>query len=224
VSTKKASVSSRAASPDQVRLPTNIPTDIDDTPVEIRPTMHKMEFLTLPPDILAKYIYNIYERYAHGEKLYEIIKAYGFTPFSWGRLEKANPQIYALKNVAKEVIAERCHSELREIADDGRNDWIKNRFGDEYVNKEAVARSQLRITARLREAEHALSSRKFVFESAEAIDRRLKSFMQKFAEGEISPSQVGLFLKAFEAEANIAEKHDWFKRLQKLEELAKQGK
>lgn len=209
---------------DNVSLPKNIPVDIDDNPIEIKPTMSKAEFLTLPLDVIAKYIHSIYERYSRREGLYKIVAGYGFTPWSWGRLEKANPQLYALKNIAKDIIADTCYEETLEISDDSRNDWMRNRFGDEYVNKEAVARSQLRITTRHRMAEHALSTRKFTFESAEAIDKRLQAFMRKFAEGEISPSQVGIFLKAFEAEANIAEKHDWFKRLQKLEEMAKQGK
>jgi hypothetical protein len=52
---------------------------------------------------------------------------------------------------AREMQAELMADELLDIADDGRNDWMERRVGDEVievVNQEAVQRSKLRVDTR----------------------------------------------------------------------------
>ena len=52
---------------------------------------------------------------------------------------------------AREVQADTLFDEILQIADDGRNDWMKRKQGDEYVdveNVEVLRRSQMRIDAR----------------------------------------------------------------------------
>lgn len=52
---------------------------------------------------------------------------------------------------AKELQTEVMEAEMLEIADDGRNDWMKRKQGDEVVdvpNPEVIGRSRLRIETR----------------------------------------------------------------------------
>lgn len=46
---------------------------------------------------------------------------------------------------AREVRMHRMADELEEIADDGSNDWMKNKFGDDVLNTDHVQRSRLRV-------------------------------------------------------------------------------
>lgn len=49
---------------------------------------------------------------------------------------------------AREKQAETLFDEMLDIADDGYNDWMTNKHGDEITNREAIERSKLRIEAR----------------------------------------------------------------------------
>lgn len=203
-------------------VPENVPiADIqpDDDLSHIEPRKFTIkEFASLPPKEMAQHVYRMYERYAEGEPWEGVVlKSYGFTHWRWLRFMEANPQFYVLRNRAKEILAERYVHETREIADEGKNDWMTNRYGDKLVDKEAVCRSQLRMNQRLRAANLLLSQRKFIFDSELELKQRLKVLMTKFGEGVIDNDQVMAFLKAFETEASISEKYDWLRRLEALE-------
>ena len=49
---------------------------------------------------------------------------------------------------AKEIQMENLAEEIIDIAEDGSNDWMKNRFGEDVLNVEHVQRSRLRIDTR----------------------------------------------------------------------------
>ena len=51
---------------------------------------------------------------------------------------------------ARELQAELIQDEILDIADDGSNDTVKDKDGNERVNKEWVQRSKLRVDARFR--------------------------------------------------------------------------
>lgn len=100
----------------------------------------------------------IAERIAEGETLKSILSESGMpnasTVFRW---EIANQEFCMLLTRAREAGAHAIIGESREIADDGRNDWME-KFGRDgescgwMVNGEAVARSRLRVDQRWKEA------------------------------------------------------------------------
>lgn len=52
---------------------------------------------------------------------------------------------------AKEESADAMTEDMMDIADDGHNDWMEKYYGDDVVwveNKEAIARSRLRVETR----------------------------------------------------------------------------
>lgn len=70
------------------------------------------------------------------------------TFFKWKREDEKLAQDYAH---AKDEQADLIFSEMLDIADDGRNDWMKIKRGDEVVeveNKEAIGRSRVRLDTR----------------------------------------------------------------------------
>ena len=98
----------------------------------------------------------ICERLSLGESLIQITNDDAMpseaTVYRWLRDEALEPfrQDYAR---AREAQADHLFDEMQEIADDGRNDWIEKRNGDDgttgwALNGEAVARSKLRLEDR----------------------------------------------------------------------------
>lgn len=96
----------------------------------------------------------ICERIADGESLRAICDGDDMpnkaTVFRWLAADKSFSDQYAR---AREAQAESYFDDIRDIADDGRNDWMEKRNGDgEHIgwaeNGEAIRRSQLRIDAR----------------------------------------------------------------------------
>lgn len=63
----------------------------------------------------------------------------------WLSQDEAFAERYAR---AKEIQMENLAEEILEIAEDGSNDWMKNRFGEDVLNAEHVQRSRLRIDSR----------------------------------------------------------------------------
>lgn len=94
----------------------------------------------------------ICERIAEGESLRAICADDGMpnraTVFRWLGVNEIFRDQYAR---AKEAQAEALADEIVEIADDGRNDWMTRRQGDDEVlvpNTEHMQRSRLRVDAR----------------------------------------------------------------------------
>ena len=94
----------------------------------------------------------ICERIADGESLRAICSEDGMpdkaTVFRWLAAHEAFRDQYVR---ARETQADTIFDEILDIADDGHNDWMKRRFGDEerwVENGEALRRSALRIDAR----------------------------------------------------------------------------
>ena len=70
------------------------------------------------------------------------------TVFRWLRGNEAFRDQYVR---AKEAQAEALADEIVDIADDGHNDWMKRRYGEDerwVENGEAIQRSRLRVDAR----------------------------------------------------------------------------
>lgn len=70
------------------------------------------------------------------------------TVFSWLSKNKEFQEQYAR---AKEESADAMSEEILDISDDGTNDWMIRRFGDEEIkvpNNEALQRSRLRVDTR----------------------------------------------------------------------------
>ncbi len=95
---------------------------------------------------------DICERIADGESLRSICAADGMpnkaTVFRWLRGNEAFRDQYVR---AKEAQAEALADEIVDIADDGHNDWMKRRYGEDerwVENGEAIQRSRLRVDAR----------------------------------------------------------------------------
>lgn len=108
----------------------------------------------------------IAERIAHGETLKSICEddhmPNASTIFRW---EIANHDFCKLLTHAREVGSHMIIAEAREIADDGRNDWMEKHGRDGQsigwqINGEAVQRSRLRVDQRWKEAT-ALAPRTF---------------------------------------------------------------
>jgi hypothetical protein len=100
------------------------------------------------------------DRLAGGESLRTICAEEGMpnkaTVFRWLAAHDDFATIYAR---AREVQAEVLADELVEIADDGSNDWMEKKFGEEtrwVENGEVLRRSQLRISTRQWIAERLL--------------------------------------------------------------------
>jgi hypothetical protein len=94
----------------------------------------------------------ICERIGNGESLRAICDDDGMpnksTVFRWLAANEAFRDQYAR---ARETQADAIFDEILSIADDGHNDWMLRKFGDDerYVeNGEAIRRSVLRIDAR----------------------------------------------------------------------------
>lgn len=106
----------------------------------------------------------IAERLANGETMKSICADEHMpSPSTVFRWELAMPEFGALVTRAREAGAYAIVGESREIADDGRNDWMEKHFRDHVswvVNGEAVARSRLRVDQRWKEA-MALAPRTF---------------------------------------------------------------
>lgn len=94
----------------------------------------------------------ICERIADGESLRAICSEDGMpdkaTVFRWLAAHEAFRDQYVR---ARETQADTIFDEILDIADDGHNDWMKRKFGDDerwVENGEALRRSALRIDAR----------------------------------------------------------------------------
>lgn len=94
----------------------------------------------------------ICERIANGESLRAICEGEGMpdkaTVFRWLAVHQAFRDQYAR---AREMQADAIFDEVLDIADDGHNDWMLRRHGDDerwVENGEAIRRSALRIDAR----------------------------------------------------------------------------
>lgn len=94
----------------------------------------------------------ICERLADGESLRSICGEDGMpaksTVFKWLNEQKAFSDQYAR---ARETQADSLFDEILSIADDGSNDWMLKKFGEDerwVENGEALRRSQLRVDAR----------------------------------------------------------------------------
>jgi hypothetical protein len=95
---------------------------------------------------------SILERLADGESLRSICDDEEMpdksTVFRWLTANETFRDQYAL---AREAQADALFDDVLAIADDGRNDWMRRKFGDDerwVENGEALRRSQLRIDAR----------------------------------------------------------------------------
>lgn len=108
----------------------------------------------------------IAERIAHGETLKSICEDDHMpAPATVFRWEIADQQFCKLITHARELGAHMIIAEAREIADDGRNDWMEKHGRDGQaigwqVNGECVQRSRLRVDQRWKEAT-ALAPRTF---------------------------------------------------------------
>lgn len=94
----------------------------------------------------------ICERIADGESLRAICSEDGMpdkaTVFRWLAVNESFRDQYAR---ARETQADTIFDEILDIADDGHNDWMKRKFGDDerwVENGEVLRRSALRIDAR----------------------------------------------------------------------------
>lgn len=103
---------------------------------------------------LRKKIPAILDHIAEGKSLRSICDTDGFPPIStfltWVASDAELEKAYRF---ALEIRADVQHEEMMEIADDGRNDWMEvaNKNGEFIgwtLNKEAVARSKLRLDQR----------------------------------------------------------------------------
>ena len=94
----------------------------------------------------------ILERIMAGESLKQICESEGTPARSTVHLWMANDKTLSDRYArACEVRADHVFDEIFDIADDGRNDWMEKRQGDETVwveNGEALRRSALRVDAR----------------------------------------------------------------------------
>lgn len=104
--------------------------------------------MTYPKDIADQ----ICEKIADGESLRTICEEEGMpsktTVFRWLADDEQFRDQYAR---AREMQADAIFDDILSIADDGRNDWMLRKYGDDerYVeNGEALRRSALRIDAR----------------------------------------------------------------------------
>lgn len=95
---------------------------------------------------------SILERLADGESLRSICDDDDMpdksTVFRWLTANDTFRDQYAL---AREAQADALFDDVLAIADDGRNDWMKRKFGEDerwVENGEALRRSQIRIDAR----------------------------------------------------------------------------
>jgi len=107
-----------------------------------------------PSDFTQEMADLICERIADGESLRSICDGEDMpskaTVFRWLSAEPLFRDHYAL---ARDTQAESYFDDIRDIADDGRNDWMERKNSDgENIgwqeNGEAIRRSQLRIDAR----------------------------------------------------------------------------
>lgn len=94
----------------------------------------------------------ICDRIANGESLRQILSdehmPASSTVFLWLSNDATFSEQYAR---AREAQADAVFDDILSIADDGRNDWMRRKFGDDerwVENGEAIRRSQLRIEAR----------------------------------------------------------------------------
>src|SRR6185312_6405316 len=94
----------------------------------------------------------ICERIANGESVRQICSDPEMpcmtSVFNWLRKHEDFVKQYAR---AKEAQVEALGEDLLDIADDGTNDWMTRKFGDqevEVVNNEAIQRSKLRVDTR----------------------------------------------------------------------------
>lgn len=105
-----------------------------------------------PSGFTQKIADTICERLAEGESLRSICDEEGMPSKSmvmrWLRQNEEFRDQYAR---AREMQADVLADEILSIADDGHNDWMVRKFGDDELwveNGEAMRRSQLRIDAR----------------------------------------------------------------------------
>ena len=94
----------------------------------------------------------ICEKIADGQSLREICRAEGMpdkaTVLRWMTAHEGFRDQYAR---AREAQADHFAEEILEISDDGSNDWMTRKQGDEEVavaNHEHISRSKLRVDAR----------------------------------------------------------------------------
>ncbi len=91
----------------------------------------------------------IVERLSEGLSLRQICDAEDMparsTVLRWVRDHASFRALYAL---ARELQIDLMADEILDVADDGSNDWMEGRNGEEVVNGEAIARSRLRVDTR----------------------------------------------------------------------------
>ena len=97
----------------------------------------------------------ICRRVSEGENLRQICRDKNIAWHAVYRWLRAKPQFAADFQAAREVGEEAIAAECLEIADDGRNDYVKRELGDDgaevdVFNAEHVQRSKLRIDTRLK--------------------------------------------------------------------------
>lgn len=110
--------------------------------------------MTYSPQDIDSHKATICERIANGESLRQILETEGMpassTVFKWLSDDASFSEQYAR---AREAQADAVFDDILSIADDGRNDWMERQDKDGEtvgwtLNREAVARSQMRIEAR----------------------------------------------------------------------------
>lgn len=103
-----------------------------------------------PTKYTSKLCKEICSRIADGESVRRIVKDDNMpkssTIFRW-LLDERYKEFWEQYEKSRNIQAENMFEELLDIADDGTNDWLKNKNGL-MLNKEVVLRSRLRVDTR----------------------------------------------------------------------------
>jgi hypothetical protein len=170
---------------------------------------------------LALHCAHIFYRYIRGESLtHFLMRDYGIDMRQWRALIDANPALKTMRSKAHDDRLEVLLEEIRDIADDRRNDFVTDKYGSPILNREAVQRSDIRIKQRQWEISRIMVRKAYSLGVAtKTPTARLEALSRKVWSGDMTIEEATVCLDLMAKETEVREKVEVVERLEKIEAL-----
>lgn len=167
-------------------------------------------------------IENILRRYSVGELLKSILPDYNLSRWQFRNILYANPHWYGRMNLARETHMESLLEDARDIVFNDTHDSLTNsQNGSKYMNKEYVARSNLKFEY-IKWSVEKLSRMKLYTHNADStLEQKAQQITSSLLNQEISAQVATEYLRALDIHAKVVESHDIAYRVRELEEAQK---
>lgn len=169
---------------------------------------------------ISEQIEKIFRRHANGEILGYILEDYKSNRDAWSYLLDVNPQLAPRYQKAKMRHQESIHESMLDIADDKSGDTKIDTFGNKVLDKEFVARSQVRLNARTSYIRASKNYGSLYLAQEGNLKKRAEMIVDKMLNGEITQDRAKGVLETLGLFAKIAETFDLIKRVEELEKKA----